>query len=488
MIICPRLRQQGLWQQDISARLTPGDHAMWSHEDIKQSLKVARQAVKAGNLRAADKAFIKARRITSSLASTRSIDDCFSLSDDLLHIANEQADAGFWRSAQKTFVAARKAAKKASNVVTRRRERAENIERVGYEEVVAMVRAGQPRAARHAIKRMKKPEKQTAAWMAAAQAAAGVGELEAARTAFAEARALAGQMPDEGIRLYWVSEVASTETEALAKAARSQNKQKGGKKVLAAGATAEFAEKALDGNAEALEAMVDAVRTGNNDEARIAARVLGDASYGDDVDTSITLPGLLDAFTHKDPETREIAAEKIESLIRVKSILSNSEGLQVPGLSEKLIASLADPSPRIRTLAAQGLGWLRGISALDALIQALRPPGLVRRIFSKKKFGPARAAVASALSLLEGDKQKAVLPLIRSARKDPSGEVRQAAMEALRLIGDKRALPVAVALKDDPVTGYAARSLIIDFRDQGRVDEQQMAKIRHGLGDEAFLD
>ena len=461
---------------------------MWSYEDIELSLKGGRQALKAGNLKAADKAFNRARRITTFNSWPSSIDECFNLSDDLLKIANEQANAGFWRSAQKSFVAARKAAKKASNVVTRRRERAEIIERVGYEEVVAMVRAGQPRAARHAIKRMKKPEKQTSAWMDAGVAAAGVGELEAASKAFAEARALASQMPDEGIRLYWVGEVASTETEALAKASRSRKKKKGGKNVLAVGATAKLAEKALDGNAKALKAMVEAVRTGNNDEARIAARVLGDASYSDDVDTRITLPGLLDAFTHKDPETREIAAGKIESLIMVKSVLTNSEGLEAAGLSEKLIASLADPSPRIRTLSAQGLGWLRDISALDALIKALRPPGIIRRLFPKKDFGPARAAIASTLSMLEGDKQKAVLPLIRSARKDPSGDVRQEAMDALRIIGDARALPAAVALKDDPVTGYAARSLIIDFRDQGMVDAQQMAKIRHGMGDEAFPD
>ncbi len=461
---------------------------MSRYDEVDKLLREGMRCGGEGERRAAKRAFSEAIDIVKRAATTGTVDGQLALSSDLQEIADAQARAGLWRPAQKSFVAARKAAKKAPNVVTRRLERARAIDQVGEAEVVAMMAASEPRAARGAAKRIADANVKTKAWLAAGEDRAKAGALDDARTAFAEARATAANLPDDGSRNYWLDEAGRLETKAMAKAARSGGKAKGGKKARALGDTAKLAEKAAEGNARAIKAMTEAVRDGGADEARIAARALADVCFLDDVDSSDTLPGLLAAFTHRDEETREIAAQALESLMLIASVSGLSGDVDSTDLSVRLSERLSDPAPRIRALSANALGWLGNSRSLPALVDALKAPGLASRLFSKDGAGEARAAAARALGALGEDGRDGVPALMNSVKSDPFGDTRRAAMQALDRIGDTRALALAAGLLDDPVCGYEARSLIVNFRDRGLVDEQQMAKLHHGLGDEAFDD
>ncbi len=461
---------------------------MSRYDEVDKLLREGLRCGSAGERRAATRAFSEAISIVKRSAKTGTVDGQLELSSDLQEIADTQARAGLWRPAQKSFVAARKAAKKAPNVVTRRLERGRAIDQVGEAEVVAMMAASEPRAARGAAKRIADPNVKTKAWLAAGEERAKAGALDDARTAYAEARNIAAQLPDDGSRDYWMSEAARLETKAMAKAARSGDQSKGGKKARALSETAKLAEKAATGNAKALQAMSEAVRNGGSDEARVAARALADVCFVEEIDTNLALPGLLEAFTHRDEETREIAAQALESLMLIASVSGLSVDVDSSELAARLADRLSDPAPKIRVLSANALGWLGNKAAVPALVSALKPPGFASRLFSGDKAGEARSAAAKALGALEEEGGEGVDALIRSVKSDPFGDTRRAAMEALDRIGDPRALPLAAGLLDDPGCGYEARSLVVNFRDRGLVDEQQMAMLRHGLGDEAFDD
>jgi len=457
-------------------------------EDVGKLIQAGRKSGQDGHDRAAVDAFAKAVKLAARTAATGTVDGQLALSSDLRDIADAQARVGLWRPAQRTFAAARKAAKKAPDVVTRHFERAEAIDEVGEAEVVAMMAAAQPRAARGAAKQIGEAKVRIKAWLNAGAGGAKAGALDHAHTAFAEARVLAADMPDDGSRDFWLDEVGRLETKAMAKAARSRTKGKGGSKARELSETAKLAEKAADGDSKALRAMTETVHSGPPDDARLAARALAEACFLDDVDSTLTMPGLLEAFTHREADIREIAAGALESLMLIGSIQGFPAGAKTDDVGPRLAARLTDSLPKIRILVANSIGWLGDAEAVPALIRALKPPGLISRLLSKDSFGESRAAAARALGRLGEGAADAVDRLIKSTGSDPFPEVRRAAMEALDQIGDTRALPVAAAQLDDPVTGYAARSLVINFRQRGLVDEQQMALLRHGLADEAFED
>ena len=116
---------------------------------------------------------------------------------------------------------------------------------------------------------------------------------------------------------------------------------------------------------------------------------------------------------------------------------------------EHLIRLLNHWESAIRQIAAQKLGELRDVRAVEPLIHAFKDDdGMVRR------------AAAIALGQI-GDK-RALEPLVHALNKDADRVVRRRAATALGQLGDKRAIePLINALKDTQsgVPGYAALAL-----------------------------
>ena len=108
-----------------------------------------------------------------------------------------------------------------------------------------------------------------------------------------------------------------------------------------------------------------------------------------------------------------------------------------PGAAERLLGYLADPSWRVRSVAAERLGRIsRPAEAIPGLVEALR-----------SGEGPgARGAAATALAALGG----AVLPALLSRLPGASADVRRALVEVLGEIRERRAAPALEELLADP--------------------------------------
>jgi HEAT repeat protein len=108
-----------------------------------------------------------------------------------------------------------------------------------------------------------------------------------------------------------------------------------------------------------------------------------------------------------------------------------------PGAAARLLEYLADPSWRVRSVAAERLGRISDPQeAVPGLIEALRSGD-----------GPgARGAAATALAALGG----AVLPALLSRLPGAPADVRRALVEVLGEIRDRRAVPALEKLLSDP--------------------------------------
>jgi HEAT repeat protein len=135
-----------------------------------------------------------------------------------------------------------------------------------------------------------------------------------------------------------------------------------------------------------------------------------------------------------------------------------------------LVATLRDPSAEVACGAATALGSLRDSSAVAALAAVvLNADGFFH--------GTVRAAAAEALTKFQD--QKAVDALIVGTR-DPIAETSQAAIRALGLLGDGRALDalVAVVRNKDNFFLPAVRQTAVEALSRLAADNALAASIR----------